>query len=71
MSLDDRAKLLETVAQTPRGVRELIGKLGWSPSRVIHLLDTMRGEGLIESETVRNESRGRPKKTVIPTPPGP
>lgn len=70
MSLDDRAKLLETVAQTPRGVRELIKKLGWSPSRVTHLLDMMRGEGLIESKLVRNESRGRPKKTVIPTPLG-
>ncbi len=70
MSLDDRAKLLETAAQTPLGVRQLIKKLGWSPSHVTHLLGRMREEGLLELKPVKNAVRGRPKKTVIPTPLG-
>jgi DNA-binding MarR family transcriptional regulator len=67
MSLDDRAELLETVAQTPLGVRELIRKLRWNPSRVTRLLDRMREEGLIELRPVKNAVRGRPKKTVVST----
>lgn len=70
MSLDDRAKLLETVTQTPPGIRELIRKLRWNPSRVTHLLGRMREEGLIELKPVKNTLRGRPKKTVISTPLG-
>jgi DNA-binding PadR family transcriptional regulator len=70
MSLDDRAELLETVVQSPLGVRELVRKLRWSSSRVIRLLGRMREEGLIELEPVKSVLRGRPKKTVILTPLG-
>lgn len=70
MSLDDRAKLLEAVTQTPLGVRELVKKLRWNPSRVTHLLERMVEEGLIELKIVKRVLRGRPKKTVVLTPLG-
>lgn len=70
MSLDDRAKLLEAVTQTSLGVRELVKKLRWNPSRVTHLLDRMEEEGLIELKSAKKALPGRPKKTAVLTPLG-
>ncbi|MGQ9625219.1 MAG: hypothetical protein ACUVXA_19545 [Candidatus Jordarchaeum sp.] len=67
MSLDDRAKLLETILENSLGIRELIKKLRWNPSRVTQLLNRMSEEGLLELKPVKNDTRGRPKKTVVLT----
>lgn len=69
MSLDERVQMLNVVAQTEHGVRELIQKLRWKPSRVISLLEQMKDEGLIELQknSARNSKRGRPKKIMTCT----
>ena len=69
MSVDERAQILNVVARTERGVRELIQKLRWKPSRVIFLLEQMRDEGLIELQknSAHNSRRGRPKKIMVCT----
>lgn len=69
MSLDERVQMLNVVAQTEHGVRELIQKLRWKPSRVISLLKQMKDEGLIELQknSARNSRRGRPKKIMTCT----
>jgi len=61
--------MLNVVAQTEHGVRELIQKLRWKPSRVISLLKQMKDEGLIELQknSARNSRRGRPKKIMTCT----
>lgn len=69
MSLDEKAQILDVVAQTERGVREIIQKLRWKTSRVIFLLEQMKDEGLIELQknSARNSRRGRPKKIMTCT----
>lgn len=69
MSVDERAQMLNVVAQTEHGVRELIQKLRWKPSRVIFLLEQMKDEGLIEfhRNSAGNSRRGRPKKIMTCT----
>jgi len=61
--------MLNVVAPTEHGVRELIQKLRWKPSRVISLLEQMKDEGLIELQknSARNSRRGRPKKIMMCT----
>jgi len=61
--------MLNVVAQTEHGVKELIQKLRWKPSRVISLLEQMKDEGLIELQknNTRNSRRGRPKKMMTCT----
>jgi DNA-binding PadR family transcriptional regulator len=69
LSIDERAQILNLVAQTEHGVREIIQKLRWKPSRVIFLLEQMKDEGLIELQknNTRNFRRGRPKKIMTCT----
>lgn len=69
MSVDERAQILNVVAQTEYGVREIIQKLRWKPSRVIFLLKQMKDEGLIELQKngAHNSTRGRPKKIMVCT----
>ena len=69
MSVDERSQILNVVAQTEHGVREVIQKLRWKPSRVISLLEQMKDEGLIELQknSARNSKRGRPKKIMTCT----
>ena len=69
MSVDEKAQMLNVVAPTEHGVRELIQKLRWKPSRVISLLEQMKDEGLIELQknSARNSRRGRPKKIMMCT----
>ena len=67
MSLDQRAQMLEAVVSDPRGVREVIQKLRWKPSRVISLLEMMKEERLIELQCARTHKRGRPKKNITCT----
>lgn len=66
MSLDDRARVLELVSVESCGVRDVIRRLGWKASRVVSLLATMEGEGLLELRSVAT-GRGRPKKSIVPT----
>jgi len=67
--VDERAQMLNVVTQTEHGVREVIQKLRWKPSRVICLLEQMKDEGLIELQknSARNFRRGRPKKIMTCT----
>ena len=69
MPIDERAQILNVVAPTEHGVREVIQKLRWKPSRVISLLKQMKNEGLIELQknSARNSRRGRPKKIMTCT----
>jgi len=69
LSVDEKAQMLNVVAPTEHGVRELIQKLRWKPSRVISLLEQMKDEGLIELQknSARNSRRGRPKKIMMCT----
>lgn len=67
MSLDQRAQMLEAVVSDPCGVREVIQKLRWKPSRVISLLEMMKDERLIELQCVCARKRGRPKKNITCT----
>lgn len=66
MLLDEPARVLELVSVESYGVREVIHRLKWKASRVVSLLTVMEGEGLLELRFVAT-SRGRPKKTVVPT----
>ena len=72
MPVDERAQILNVVAPTEYGVREVIQKLRWKPSRVIFLLEQMKDEGLIELQknSAHNSRRGRPKKIMACTPLG-
>jgi len=70
MSLDQKAQVLEAIALTPCGVRDLVHTLGWKTSRVIALLRKMNEEKLIELRQVACSRRGRPKKTIISAPLG-
>jgi len=67
MSLDQRAQILEAVVSDPCGVREVIQKIRWKPSRVISSLEMMKDEGLIELQFARTRKRGRPKKSITCT----
>jgi len=67
MSLDQRARILETVASAPCGVREAIQRLKWRNSHVISLLERMEDERLIELQHARAHKRGRPKKNITCT----
>lgn len=70
MSLDQRAQILEAVATTPSGVRDVVKTLKWKTSRVISLLKKMNEEKLIELQRVTSSRRGRPEKRIICTPLG-
>ena len=70
MSFDPRARILETAASGPCGIKEAIQKLRWRPSRVISLSKKMRDEGLIELQEIKRSRRGRPKKNIVCTPLG-
>ena len=70
MSLDQRAQILEAVASTACGVRDLVQVLGWKTSKVVSLLREMNKEKLINVQQVTHSRRGRPKKNIICTPLG-
>jgi len=70
MSLDQRAQILEAVASTAYGVRDLVQVLGWKTSKVVSLLREMNKEKLINVQQVTHSRRGRPKKNMICTPLG-
>jgi hypothetical protein len=67
MSLDEKARVLETAASSPSGVRDVVQALACRTSRVISLLEDMRKEGLIEFQHATCSRRGRPKKTIVCT----
>jgi predicted transcriptional regulator len=69
LSVDERAQMLDVVASTQFGVRDVIQRLRWKPSRVVFLLEQMKDEGLIELQKNRARSfrRGRPKKIMMCT----
>jgi predicted ArsR family transcriptional regulator len=67
MSLDEKARALETVVSSPSGVRDVVRVLTCRTSRAISLLEDMEKEKLIEFHRVRRPRRGRPKKTIICT----
>jgi DNA-binding PadR family transcriptional regulator len=66
MFLDERARVLELVSVESCGVRDVIQRLEWKASRVVSLLATMEGEGLVELRSMP-AGKGRPKKAVVPT----
>ena len=70
MSLDQRARLLETAISINCGVRDLVQALGWKTSMVISLTRKMEEEKLIDLQQVISSKRGRPKKNIICTPLG-
>jgi len=72
LSTDERAQMLNVVGLTELGVRDVIRKLRWKPSRVVFLLEQMKHEGLIELQknSARSFRRGRPKKIMTCTPLG-
>jgi len=70
LSLDQRAQILEAVASTTCGVRDLVQVLEWKTLKVISLLREMNKERLIDLQKVTYSRRGRPKKKVICTPLG-
>ena len=70
MSLDQRARILETAVSTTCGVRDLVQTLKWKTSKVVSLLREMNKEKLIDLQQVKYSRRGRPKKNIICTPLG-
>ena len=70
MSLDQRARILETAVSTTCGVRDLVQTLKWKTSKVVSLLREMNKEKLIDLQQVKHSRRGRPKKNIICTPLG-
>jgi predicted ArsR family transcriptional regulator len=70
MSLDEKARILETAVSTTCGVRDLVQTLEWKTSKVISLLREMNREKLVDSQQVTHSGRGRPKKTIVCTPLG-
>jgi predicted ArsR family transcriptional regulator len=67
MSLDEKARILETVSSSSCGVRDVIKKLACRASRVISLLKEMEQEQLIEFQNATQSKRGRPRKNVVCT----
>jgi len=65
--LDEKATVLKAIKPNPCGVRELVEKLRWKTERVILLLKIMQEEGVIEFYENITQSRGRPKKLVVPS----
>ncbi len=67
MSLEQKARILEAVQLASCGIRELTKALKWRTSSVVFLSRKMNEERLIEFRTVKQENRGRPKKTMVIT----
>ena len=64
MSIEQRAKILETATSSPLGVREIVERLKGKTSNITALLEEMRNEGLVDLKRVASAKRGRPKKQV-------
>lgn len=64
MSIEQRAKILETATSSPLGVREMVERLKGKTSNITALLEEMRNEGLVDLKRVASAKRGRPKKQV-------
>lgn len=64
MSIEQRAKILETATSSPLGVREIVERLKGKTSNITTLLEEMRNEGLVDLKRVESAKRGRPKKQV-------
>jgi len=67
MSIEQRAKILETATSSPLGVREIVERLKGKTSNITALLEEMRNEGLVDLKRVASAKRGRPKKQVLCT----
>jgi predicted ArsR family transcriptional regulator len=67
MSFDEKARILEAVTSSSRGVREVVQALAGRTSRVVSLLKEMEEERLIEFQRVTRSRRGRPKKSIVCT----
>jgi DNA-binding MarR family transcriptional regulator len=67
MSLEQEAQILEAVASTSCGIRDLTRTLKWKTSTVISLSKKMNQERLIEFKMVKYSRRGRPKKNIVCT----
>jgi hypothetical protein len=67
MSLDEKARILETAASSSCGVRDVIKTLACRASKVISLLKEMEQERLIEFQNVSQLRKGRPTKNVVCT----
>ena len=67
MSLDEKARILETAASSSCGVRDVIKTLACRASRVISLLKEMEQERLIEFQNASQLRKGRPTKNVVYT----
>jgi len=67
MSVEIKARLLDTIQREPLGVRELARSLRKRPEAVISLIRGMEDEGLLEISSQRGGKRGRPKRMLKPT----
>jgi predicted transcriptional regulator len=67
MSLDQKAQVLQAVASTSCGVRDVVHALRCRTSRIISLLEEMEEEGLIELHEASFSNRGRPRKITVVT----
>jgi predicted transcriptional regulator len=70
MSLEQRAKIIQTTESNDCGIRELIQTLKLKNANTISLLRKMEDEGLIKIADAKSAKRGRPKKHVKVTPLG-
>jgi hypothetical protein len=68
LSLDQRAKILETVISNSYGVKEIIEKIqGTRASNILSLVKDMKEEKLVKVQQVSRSGPGRPKMKIIPT----
>jgi len=67
MSLEQKFQILQVAASGACGIRDLAHKLKWKTSTIVSLSKKMSEEKLIEFQTVKRPSRGRPKKAIIST----
>jgi len=67
MSLEQESQILQVAASGACGIRDLAHKLRWKTSTIVSLSKKMHEEKLIEFQTVKRPSRGRPKKGIVCT----
>ena len=67
MFLEQKAQILQVAASGAYGIRDLAHKLRWKTSTIVSLTRKMVEEKLIELQTIKRSSPGRPKKTIMCT----
>jgi DNA-binding PadR family transcriptional regulator len=70
MSLEQKFQILQIATSGTHGIRDLTHKLRWKTSTIISLTKKMNQERLIEIQTTKPTSQGRPKKNITCTPLG-